>query len=267
MLSSLYYSFTNYSMGPTHKWIGFRNFFIMFNNDSLFYKTVYNTLYYALISVPLNLVLGVGVALLMNQKIRGIRLIRTIYYLPNVVSGVAIAFLWQMLLQSNNGIINQGLALLGIKGPAWLSDAAWQKPALILTNCWNAGGAMVIYLASLKGVPTVYYEAAEIDGANSWVKLTRITLPMISPSIFYNLVMGVIGALQVFTNAKLMTGSGTENATTFYCLALYNNAFVNYRMGYACAMAWVLLITTLILTLLVFKVFGNKVYYETGENK
>ncbi len=264
--SSLYYSFTNYSMGASYKWLGLKNYEVLFTRDPLLIKTVLNTLYYAAISVPLNLFLGFGIALLMNQNIRGIKVIRTIYNLPCQVSGVATAFLWSLLLQSNTGIINQALGVLGIDGPRWLSDPNWQKPALILMNAWGAGGGMLVYLAALKGVPQTYYEAADIDGASAWCKLIKITIPMVSPTLFYNLITGMIGAMQVFMNAKLMTGSGTNNATTFYVLYLYNNAFVNYRMGYACAMAWVLLIATLILTFIMFGVVGNKVYYETGDN-
>lgn len=263
-LSSLWYSFTNYSMSADYKFIGLKNYIVLFTRDKLFLTTVKNTLFYAVISVPLNLVVGFGIALLMNQKIRGIKLIRTIYNLPCQVSGVATAFLWQMLLQSNTGIINQILGLLGIPGPAWLTDAAWQKPALILMNAWTAGGGMLIYLAALKGVPKTYYEAAEIDGASSFRKLISITLPIVSPTLFYNLITGMIGAMQVFMSAKLLVGNGSNNSTLFYVSHLYNMAFSNYRMGYSCAMAWVLLVATLLLTLFVFKVVGSKVYYESG---
>lgn len=264
--SSLYYSFTNYSMGPSTKWLGLKNYEVIFTRDTLVGKTVLNTLFYACISVPLNMAIGFGIALLMNREIRGIKLIRTVFNLPNQVSGVAVAFLWQMLLQSNTGIINQMLAMFGIQGPAWLTDPNWQKPALILMNAWGAGASMMIYLAALKGVPRTYYEAADIDGASPWKKLTSITIPMVSPTLFYNLITGLIGAMQVFMNAKLMTGAGTNNATTFYVLYLYDTAFTNHRMGYACAMAWLLLLATLLITLLTFKVIGSKVYYETGDN-
>ena len=265
-LSSLYYSFTNYSMATAHKWLGLANYRVIFTRDTLVGKTVLNTLFYAGISVPLNLVIGFGIALLMNREIKGIRLIRTVFNLPNQISGVAVAFLWQMLLQSNTGIINQVLAIIGIQGPAWLTDPNWQKPSLILMNAWGAGGSMMIYLAALKGVPRTYYEAADIDGASPWKKLIHITIPMVSPTLFYNLITGLIGAMQVFMNAKLMTGSGTNNATTFYVLYLYNTAFTNYRMGYACAMAWLLLLATLLITAATFKLVGSRVYYETGDN-
>mgnify|MGYP000005458708 FL=1 len=265
--SSLFYSFTNYSVTGAYKWLGFKNYVVMFTNDHLFPKAVYNTLYYALFSVPLNLVIGLCVALLMNQKIRGINVIRTIYYLPNVVSGVAVCMLWSMILQSKYGVLNQILAVFGITGPAWLSDPNWTKPALIIMSCWNSGGAMVIYLAALQGIPKTYYEAVEIDGANVFQKFWHITVPMLSPTIFFQLINGIIGAMQVFTQAYLMTGTGPSYSTTFYVYALYNKAFTDRRMGYASAMSWVLVIFVLLLTLFMFKVVGRKVYYESGDSK
>ena len=265
VLSSLYYSFTNYSMATTHKWIGLQNYIVMFTNDSLFPKAVYNTLFFALLSVPLNLIIGLAVAMLMNQKVRGINVIRTVYYLPNVVSGVAVCMLWSMIFQAKYGVLNQALGLIGIEGPAWLADPQWTKPALVIMNCWNSGGAMVIYLAALQGIPRHYYEAVEIDGANAFQKFWHITIPMISSSIFFQLINGIIGAMQVFTQAYLMTGDGPAYSTTFYVYALYNKAFTDRRMGYASAMSWVLLVFTLLMTLLIFRSIGSKVYYETGD--
>lgn len=263
MLSSLYYSFTNYNLAKTPDWIGLTNYKIFFTSDSLIPIAVYNTLYYAMISVPLNMVMGILVAILLNQKVRGINLLRTIYYLPNVVSVVAVAILWMLIFQ-NGGLLNIALRYIGITGPNWLTDPAHAKNALIIMNCWNAGSAMIIYLAGLQGIPRTYYEAAEIDGANSVRKFFTITLPLLSPSIFFNLIMGIIGALQTFSQALIMTGGGPNNATTFYVFALYRKAFSDTRMGYACTMAWMLLAATLILTLFIFRSVGRRVYYETS---
>ncbi len=265
VLSSLFYSFTNYNLSSKWNFVGIRNYTVLFTNDPNFSKVCYNTLFYACLSVPLNLVVGLGVAMLMNQKIRGINVIRTIYYLPNVVSGVAVCMLWTWIFQAKYGLLNQMLGFFGITGPAWLADPSWTKPALIVMNCWNAGGAMVIYLAGLQGIPRIYYEAADLDGANAFQKFWNVTLPMLSSTIFFNLINGIIGGLQVFGQAYLMTGEGPGQSTLFYVYALFIHAFTNRRMGYACAMSWVLLIFTLLLTLLVFKGIGNKVYYETGD--
>lgn len=263
ILSSLYYSFTNYNLAKPPVWIGLTNYKIFFTSDKLIPVIVYNTLYYALFSVPLSMIIGISVALLMNQKIRGIKLFRTIFYLPNVVSIVAVSLLWQWIFQANYGLLNTVLKIFGIKGPNWLTDPVWAKPALIIMSCWNAGSAMVIYLAGLQGIPAVYYEAANIDGASSFRKLISITLPLLSPSIFFNLIMGIIGAMQVFSQALIMTNGGPSNSTTFYVFSLYRRAFSDTRMGYASAMAWMLLIATLTLTLLVFRFVGRHVYYET----
>ena len=223
--------------------------------------SAYNTLYFAIFSVPLNMCVGILIAVMMNQKICGIRILRTIYYLPNVVSIVAVSMLWYFIFQSN-GVLNMLLGAIKIQGPNWLSDPAWAKNALILMNCWNAGGSMVIYLAGLQGIPRSYYEAAEVDGAGALRKFFSITLPLLSPSIFYNLIIGIIGALQTFSTALVMTDGGPVNSTTFYVLTLYRRAFEDMRMGYASAMAWVLMVITLLLTLVVFWIGNKKVYYE-----
>lgn len=263
MLSSLYYSFTNYNMARTADWVGLTNYRIFFTSDRIVPIAVYNTLYFAVISVPLNMVIGISVAILMNQKIKGINFIRTIYYLPNVVSIVAVVILWQLIFQNNFGIINTLLRNIGIAGPNWLTDPDWAKNALIIMNSWNAGAAMIIYLAGLQGIPSTYYEAAMIDGAGAFRKFFSITIPLLSPAIFFNFIMGIIGALQVFLPAFMMTDGGPLNATTFYVFHLFRMAFNNHRMGYASAMAWMLLVVTLILTLLIFRFIGRKVYYET----
>ena len=263
MLSSLYYSFTNYNLANQADWIGLTNYEIIFTSDKLIPIAVYNTLYYAILSVPLTLIIGLSIAMLLNQKVKGIGLIRTIYYLPNVISVVATTMLWQFIFQ-NNGLLNSFLGLFGIDGPGWLTDPSVSKITLVLMDTWNAGGAMIIYLAGLQGIPRRYYEAADIDGAGSIRKFFSITLPLLMPSILFNLIMGIIGSLQTFSQSFIMTNGGPANSTMFYMLALYKRAFSDMQMGYACAMAWVFLIPTVLITLLVFKLLGNKVHYETN---
>ncbi|RAP74294.1 carbohydrate ABC transporter permease [Paenibacillus montanisoli] len=267
ILYSLYLSFTSYNMLKPPRWIGFLNYKILFTEDPLFWKSLYNTLYFVFFSVPINIFFGVLIALLMNQKVRGIRVFRAIFYLPSIVTGVAVALLWQWLLDPNFGLINDGLAKLGIEGPGWLSDENWSKPSLILMNIWSVGGGMIVYLAGLQGVPKDLYEAATVDGAGKMKQFWRITLPMLSPTIFFNLVMGILGGFQVFIQAYIMTGGGPVNSTTFYALYLYNKAFKDLQMGYASAMAWVLMLITLIFTLIIIKTSRSWVYYEGAENK
>lgn len=262
MLSSLYYSFTNYNLANQADWIGLTNYEIIFTSDKLIPIAVYNTLYYAILSVPLTLIIGLSIAMLLNQKVKGIGLIRTIYYLPNVISVVATTMLWQFIFQ-NNGLLNSFLSLFGIDGPGWLTDPSVSKITLVLMDTWNAGGAMIIYLAGLQGIPRRYYEAADIDGAGSIRKFFSITLPLLMPSILFNLIMGIIGSLQTFSQSFIMTNGGPANSTMFYMLALYKRAFSDMQMGYACAMAWVFLIPTVLITMIVFKLFGRKVHYET----
>lgn len=262
MLSSLYYSFTNYNLSQAPEWIGLTNYKIIFRSDKLIPIAVHNTLYYAILSVPLNMILGILIALLMNRKIRGINLLRTVYYLPNIVSVVAASLLWQFIFQGSGGLLNSFLGLFGIQGPNWLYDPSFSKISLIVMNSWYSGSVMIIYLAGLQGIPRAYYEAAEIDGASNIRQLFSITLPLLSPSIFFNLIISIINALQTFSSAFIMTDGGPANSTTFYMLALYRRAFSDMRMGYACAMAWLLLIPTVLITYLLFRFWGRKIYYE-----
>lgn len=266
MLASIYYSFTEFPLISSPKWIGLENYQLMLSGDKFFFQSLKVTTIYAIVSVPLYLVIGFFLAVLLNQRIRFVALWRTIYYLPAVVSGVAVALLWQWIFNSDFGVANWLLKLIDIQGPSWLLDPHWALPALIIMSLWGVGGGMVIYLAGLQGVPTVLYEAAEIDGANMVQRFVYITLPMVSPVIFFNLVIGIIAALQTFTQAFIMTGGGPRQATYFYMLHLYNNAFQWLKMGYASALAWVLFFYILALTLLVFRSSSAWVYYE-GEIK
>ncbi|AEE97711.1 carbohydrate ABC transporter permease [Mahella australiensis] len=261
IITSFYYSFTEYNILKPPQWIGLGNYIQLLNDDPLFWKSLYNTLYYAVFSLPLGMVVSLVLAMLLNTKIKGLAIYRTIFYMPTIVPAVASSILWMWLLDPQMGIINAALSYIGIKGPAWLVDPAWAKPALILMSLWGVGGSMVIYLAGLQDVPEELYESAELDGATWWPKIWHITLPMISPTIFFNLIMGLIGSFQYFTQAYIMTGGGPMDSTLFYSLHLFNNAFRYYHMGYASAMAWILFIIILAATLLVFKTSARWVYY------
>lgn len=262
MVASVYFSFTEFPVISPPRWTGLENYVTMFTQDQSFWQSLKVTTLYAIISVPLHLVLGFLVAVLLNQRVRWIALWRTIYYLPSVVSGVAVALLWQWIFNTDFGLANWLLSLVGISGPAWLLDQNWALPALIVMSLWGIGGGMVIYLAGLQGVPTALYEAASIDGATSLQRFWHITLPMVSPVIFFNLVLGIIGALQTFTQAFIMTGGGPKESTYFFMLHLYNNAFQWLKMGYASALGWILFFYILVLTLAVFRFSSAWVYYE-----
>ncbi|NLE46758.1 MAG: sugar ABC transporter permease, partial [Chloroflexi bacterium] len=263
MLASLVLSFTEYQIVAPPEFIGLANYIKMFGSDASFRDAVRVTLTYGVVAVPLQLVGGLIVALLLNQKVPGLTIWRTVYYLPSVVSGVSVAMLWVWIFHTEFGLINLVLRVVAnIQGPAWLSHPNWALPALIIMSLWGVGSSMIVNLAGLQGIPTELYEAASIDGATWWSKFWKVTLPMLSPVLFFNLVMGVIGSFQYFTNAYVMTGGGPGRATLFYNLYLYNNAFQYYKMGYASALAWVLFLIILAFTLLIFKSSPLWVYYE-----
>lgn len=267
MLASLFLSFTEYDILSAPQFIGFANYVKMFTEDPSFWDSLRVTLTYAIFSVPIGLALSLGIALLLNQNVPGIAVWRTIYYLPSVVSGVAVAMLWVWLFHSQFGLFNLALSLIGIDGPSWLSDPDWALTALVIMSFWTIGGGMVINLAGLQGIPTEMYEAASLDGANAWHRFWSVTLPMMSPVLFFNLVMGVIETFQYFTNAFVMTNGGPGRATLFYNLYLFQNAFRFYKMGYASALAWVMLLIILLLTVGIFKSSPYWVYYESLRKK
>jgi len=269
LLFSLYGSFTNYNITSKMDFIGVENYIKMFTNDPLIFTSLKNTLYYVAISVPLTTAGAVLLSVLLNQGVRGTRLFRTIYYLPAVLSGVGVYLLWMQLLSPSSGLVNTVLAWIGIEGPAWLSDPAWTKPALIFMKLWSLGGGMLLYLASLQGVSQSLYEAAEIDGANSFRKFFHITVPMITPVIFFDLVTSFIGAFQIFQEAYVMSDSGDggpANSLVFFNLHMWNKAFEVFDMGYAMAMSWFLFIIILILTVFNLVLAPRWVHYE-GEDK
>jgi len=263
MVASLLLSFTRYNVLQPVRWIGFNNYQKVFS-DPLFWTGLYNTAYFTFISVPGRLMIALLFAMLLNQKLKGIALFRTLYYIPSLASGVAVAVLWMWVLNPSYGILNVGLRYLGIQGPAWLGSEKWSKPALIIMSFWAIGDSMIIYLAGLQGIPQQLYEAAEIDGAGVWKKFRYVTIPMLTPVIFFNLIMGVIGAWQLWVYAYVMTEGGPVNSTLFYVLYLYRNAFEYFKMGYASALAWILFLIIIGFTLLIFKSSPIWVFY-TGE--
>ena len=266
ILASLYFSFTEYNIIRAPKWVGLDKFHDLIQ-DELFWQSLKVTSLYVAMHLPISLVLALGIALLMNQKVRGIIFFRTVYYLPSVVSGVAVALLWMWIFNPEFGILNTLLALVNIQGPAWLFDEHWSLPAIALMSLWGVGGSMLIYLAGLQGIPSELYEAAEIDGASRWRRFWFITLPLLSTVILFNLVMGLIASFQEFTPAYVMTSGGPNFSTLFYNYYLYENAFEYLYMGYASAMAWVLLVIVLILTLLVFKSSPMWVFYQERQEE
>jgi multiple sugar transport system permease protein len=225
------------------------------------------TAIYSFGSVPLTIVLSMIIAMLLNQRIVGLSYWRTVYFLPSVVSGVAVAMLWSLLFSPQAGLINRTLALVGIQGPSWLGSPDWALPSLILMSLWGVGGGMVLYLAGLQGIPTELYEAAEIDGANAWHRFRNVTIPMMSPVLLFTLVMGVIGSFQVFTQVYVMTGGGPAKATLVYGLHLYRQAFQSLQMGYGSAMAWLLFLVILVLTGLIFRSSPAWVYFEAERKR
>lgn len=264
--ASAWFSLTDYAILRKAAFVGLENFRRMLFEDPLFWISLKVTTVYAVVSIPLHIVLGLFLAMLLNARIYGLAWLRTIYYLPAVLSGVAVSFLWIWVFSADWGVLNLGLGLLGIKGPNWLTSQAWALPALMIMSLWGVGGGLVIYLAGLQGVPTELYEAAEVDGANNWHRFWNITLPMISPVILFQLIMGIIGALQTFTQGYVMTGGGPNNATLFYMLYLWRNAFQNLKMGYASALAWAIFVYIMVLTLVVLRSSQAWVFY-TGEVK
>lgn len=259
--SSIYYSFCDYDVLTRPVWIGLLNYRDMFT-DEVFWKALFNTLYFAAISLPLGLIIALLVAVLLNQKVKFRPGFRTIYFLPSLVPAVASAMIWLWILNGRFGLLNYALAKMGIEGPNWLTDEHWTKPAIILMSLWGVGGSMVIYLAALQDVPRELYESAEIDGASAWTNFRHITVPMISPVLYLNLIMGIIGSLQVFAQPFIMFGGGgTNRSALFYAVYLYQNAFDYNQMGYACAMAWFLFRIILALTWLATKTTRKHIYY------
>jgi multiple sugar transport system permease protein len=265
MLASFLLSFTRWNgITPVQDlhWVGGENYARLLQHDASFAKALRNTMFYALFSVPLGLGTALALALLLNQRVRGLAIFRTIFYLPSVVSGVATSMLWLWLFNPSFGGVNWVLSRLGLPEPGWLTDEKTAIWVFILMSIWGVGNIMLINLAGLQGIPEHLYEAAALDGAGTLTRFRHVTLPMLSPTLFFNLVMGIIGSFQVFTSAYVMTEGGPNEATLFYVLYLYQKAFEQFQMGYASAMAWILFAIVLALTLLVLRSAKTWVYYE-----
>ncbi len=260
-VASLYLSFTTYSILQPGKWVGIDNYARAFTREPLFWKSLGNTAYYVIGAVPLRIVLGFILALLLNVQVRGLTMWRTLFYVPSITPLVATTVLWLYLLNPKFGLINYALSTVGIDPIPWLTSPKWSKPALILMSVWWVGGNMVIFLAGLQGIPQQLYEAAELDGANAWQRLVKITIPMMTPTIYFNLIINIINTFQVFVQAFIMTDGGPLNSTRFYMLYLYDNAFRFFKMGYASALAWILFLIILVLTILLVKTSDRWVFY------
>lgn len=263
LIFSFVISFFQWGLLDTPVFVGFRNYIQMFTLDRMFRQSLRVTFTYALFTVPLSLILSLGIAMLLNIKIKGQSIFRTLFYLPSIITGVAVSVVWMWMLQPDFGIMNYFLSLFGIQGPDWLGSPNWALTSMIIVAVWGSSGAqVVIYLAGLQNVPQELYEAASIDGAGRWRRFKDVTLPMLTPTIFFNLVMGIIAAFRTFTQAFVMTGGGPANSTMFYALYLYNRAFRDLQMGYAAALSWVLFLIIIFFTALVFKSSALWVHYE-----
>ena len=267
MAISLYLSLTNYNTITPPRFIGLENYTRAFFEDELFAKSIWNTFYYVFISVPLGIVISLGLAVLLNQGIRGTRVFRTLFFLPTITPVVASIMIWRLLFQPDVGFLNYGLSLIGIQGPKWLASPEWVKPSLIMMTLWGSvgGSRMIVFLAGLQSIPQDLYEAASIDGADAGQQFWFITLPMLSPAIFFNLILSVIEGFRIFTPAYIATEGGPNYASMFFMLYLFYNAFSFLNMGYASAMAWVLFVLVLILTVVQFRISSRWVYYEGGQ--
>lgn len=267
ILFSIVMSFTDWDLFQKPHFVGLSNYIQLLAEDHIFRKSIYNTFYYAFISVPIGLALSLLIAYFLNKKLNGITFYRVLFYVPSVVPVVASSLLFVQLLAPNIGIINIGLGFLGINGPSWLLDSNWVKPALILMSLWGVGGSVVLLLAGMKGIPSDLYEAGSIDGTTNSQAFFNITLPMLTPIIFFNLVTGIIAALQTFAQVFIVTGGGPDNSSQMVVPYLFSNAFQFFKMGYASAIAWVLFFFILILTLIVFKSSTMWVFYEEGKSE
>lgn len=261
MVASAALTFTNWSILKPATFAGLQNYRELVQDPLILHSFVVTTVY-ALEYVPLSTVLGLLLAILLNQRVAFLRFYRTALYLPAIASGVAVAVMWRLILSADFGVLNSLLSSLGIRGPAWLSDPRWALQGLVLMALWYVGGGMIIYLAGLQSIPTDLYEAAEVDGAGWWAQLWRITVPLMTPVLLFQLVVGLIDAMQSFTQAFIMTKGGPMNATLMVVLYLYQQAFEGFRMGYASLIAWCVFIYILVITLVFFRTSNRWVYYE-----
>jgi multiple sugar transport system permease protein len=267
VISAFYLSFTEYNIVQAPRWTGLDNYRTMFTTDPAFWTSVRNSAYYALISVPLGLAGSLLLAVILNLRARGIGVYRTIFYLPALAPPVAGTIIFILMFDPDAGLINAVLGGLGLPAPGWLTDPAWSKPALIILSLWGLGAGALIFLAGLKEIPQTLLEAAAIDGAGPWQRFRAVTLPLLTPVILFNLVMGIIGSFQVFTQAFVIGGTTGEplESTLVFMVHIYRNAFRYFSMGYASALSVVLFLAVLAVTLLVFRSARVWVYYEGGD--
>lgn len=260
-LVALYLTFHQWNLISPPRFVGLANIEKLFK-DPLLPQSLQATFLYTILSVPLGLLVSFFLATLINTKIRGIAIFRTIYYLPSIIPAVANAVLWAWMFNTEFGLINAFLRAFGGSKVAWLQEPQWAIPAFVILSLWGVGGSMIIFLAGLQGIPDIYYEAAEIDGAGRWSKLRHVTLPLMSPIIFYNFMIGLINSFQVFVIGYLITNGGPQNSTLFLVLYIYRSAFQSQNMGYAATLSWVLFLILMSLSFLVFRYIGSRVYYE-----
>ncbi len=262
ILAVLYFGFTEYSVFESSTWVGLDNYQKIFTDDRLFRTSLSNTAFYVLMAVPGQMIIGFVVALMLNTNVRGQAFFRTLFYLPVVVPYVVSSLLFVWILDPQVGVLKYVLEGIGLSSPNWLQSTTWSKPAIALLTLWNMGNYMLIYLAGLQGIPEHLYEAANIDGAGWWSKLRNVTIPMMTPTIFFNLIVGIINTFQVFTFAYIMTKGGPLNSTLFYVLYIYQQAFEYFEMGYASALASILFVVVLVVTVVIFRLSQRWVYYE-----
>jgi multiple sugar transport system permease protein len=266
-VASLFYSLTRYDLLQQPVFIGLGNYEQLFR-DPLMGTAIKNTVYYMVISIPLNIVVSILVALLLNLKVKGMAVYRTLFYMPSLVPPVATSLLWVWVLNPQYGVVNWLLSLVGIAGPWWLASVTWSKPAIILISLWGGlGGGMILFLASLQDVPQDVRDAALVDGANAWQRFWAIVLPMLTPVVFYELILGIIGGFQYFVVPYVVTGGtgNPANSLTLFAVLLYRDAFFNFKMGYASAMAWSAMVVIFALTFVVFRTSNRWVFYQSGE--
>lgn len=261
VLVNLYLTFHSWNLMSPPRYVGTANIEMLFK-DPILLQSLKATFLYTVLSVPLGLVFGFFLANLINTNIRGISFFRTVFYLPSIVPAVANALLWAWMFNTEFGLINTVIRAMGGSKIAWLQDPNYAIPAFVILGLWGSGGSMIIFLAGLQGIPESYYEAAEIDGAGRWAKMRHITLPIISPIFFFNLVIGLINSFQVFVIGYLVTDGGPQNSTLFLVLYIYRNAFQSLKMGYAATLSWVLFFILMVLSLLIFRFIGRRIYYE-----
>lgn len=266
LIASLYFSFTNYNVLQPARWVGLDNYRILLTDDPLLPKALRNTLVYAALYVPLHVITALGVALLLNEARQMRGFFRTIFYLPSITPAVATAYLWIWILNPNAGLVNRTLRALSLPAPAWTVDPFWTKPTIVISQLWLLGGAMIIFLAGLKGIPTDLYEAAKLDGAGAWRRFRDVTLPMLSGVTFFVATISTISSLNVFTQGYVMfdKNGGPENSALFVVMYLFKRGFEYFQMGYASAIAWLLFLVIVAITVVQFRLSKRWVYYEAG---